>query len=220
MSHPVRSLRLRMIALVGGLTLALSVVVAPVAVAQDDGPEAAIQAFATAFENKEVEALPGLFCAEFADEIGGFDVASMTEDLPPGMDVQTVLGAFIFAFDIQTLEVISQTDTEAVVRIVATMTFDIDMDAIGPLIEALLSATGQEVTPDMVTMMTGLMASEFEGEAETIDEEVTLVRGEDGSWLICDELGSDDADGTAAPDGSAAPDASAVPDGTEPTDGE
>ena len=215
MSHPVRTLRTRMIALVGGLALALSVVAAPVAMAQDDGPEATIQAFAAAFEAKDFEALPGLFCAEFADEVGGFDVASMTEDLPPGLDAQMLFDAFMLTFVIETLELISETDTEAVVRVVATMTFGIDTEAMGPFIEALLAATGQEVTPDMVTMMTGMMASQFEGETQTIDEMITLKRGEDGSWLICDELGGDDS-----MDGTAAPDASAAPTGTEPTDGE
>lgn len=184
--------RARLAAVAGSLALSLSLASAPVALAQD-GPEATVEGLMAAIEAKDFEGLPSFFCAEFADQMGVLDMAALTEGMPPGMDVNTLLDAFILDTEIASMEVVSQSDTEAVVQVDGSMTMDIDADAMEPFIEALLEMSGMEVTPETVEMFSGMMMSEFEAESTEISEEITLVPGEDGGWLICDELGAMDA---------------------------
>ena len=116
----------------------------------------------------------------------------MAAGLPEGTDAQALLDAFILDTEVASVEVVSQTDTEAVVKLVGTMSMDINVDALAPFIESMLAASGQEVTPDMVEMMTGMLSAEFTAESTDIDEEITLVPGDTMAWLICDELGAED----------------------------
>jgi hypothetical protein len=192
MSRPIHPLRSRGFAVAGGLVLALTLVSAPVTLAQDEGPEATVLALMDAIEAKDFEALPTFFCEEFAEQAAGFDLSGMAAGLPEGTDAQALLDAFILDTEIASVEVVSQSDTEAVVKFVGTLSMAVDVDALAPFIESMLAASGQEVTPDMVDMMTGLLASEFTGETTDIDEEITLVPGDTMAWLICDELGGDD----------------------------
>ncbi len=188
MSNP----RTRMAAVAGSLALSLSLVSGPVVMAQD-GPEATIEGLMAAIEAKDFEALPTYFCAEFADQMGVLDMGNLTEGLPPGMDVNSLLDAFILDTEIASMSVVSQSDTEAVVQVDGSMTMDINLEALGPFIEALLEMSGMEVTPETVEMFSGMMMSEFQAESTEISEEITLVPGDDGTWLICDELGAVDA---------------------------
>jgi hypothetical protein len=197
--------RTRLAAVAGSLALSLSLVSAPAVMAQD-GPEATIEGLMAAIEAKDFEGLPSFFCAEFADQMGVLDLGSLTEGLPPGMDVNTLLDAFILDTEIASMEVLSQSDTEAVVRVDGSITMDIDVEAMGPFIEALLEMSGMEVTPEMVEMVSGPLMSEFEAESTQISDEITLVPGEDGGWLICDELSAfDDVAGDETADESMAP---------------
>ena len=198
--------RTRLAAVAGSLALSLSLVSAPAVMAQD-GPEATIEGLMAAIEAKDFEGLPSFFCAEFADQMGVLDVGSLSEGLPPGMDVNTLLDAFILDTEIASMEVVSQSDTEAVVQVDGSLSMDIDAAAMVPFIEALLEMSGMEVTPETVEMFSGMMMSEFEAESTEISEEITLVPGEDGGWLICDELGAlDDGTGDEMADESMAPD--------------
>ena len=86
-------------------------------------------------------------------------------------------------------------------KLVGTLSMSIDTAALGPFVEAMLEASGVEVTPDMVEMMMGLMAEEFAtAESTVIDEEITLAPGETMPWVICDELGSEPEASPAASD--------------------
>jgi hypothetical protein len=184
----------------GSLALAASLVAGPAALAQD-GPEATIEGFLAAVEAKDFEALPTYFCAEFADQVADFDISSLVADLPEGTDPQSILDAFVLDAEIETLELVSETDTEAIVKLVGTLSMSVDTAALGPLVEGLLAASGVEVTPDMVEMMMGLMAEEFATtESTVIDEEITLAPGEMMPWVICDELGSEPEASPAASD--------------------
>lgn len=207
MSHT----RTRLASIAGGLALTAALVSAPAVLAQD-GPEATIEGLLVAIETKDFEALPTFFCAEFADQVGALDMSALTEGMPPGMDASTLLDAFIIDTEIASLEVLSQSDTEAIVKLDASMSMDIDTEAMVPFIEALLEMIGTEVTPEQVELFSGMMLSEFEAESTDLSEEITLVPGESMAWVVCDELGSIDGaieDGTA--DESFAPEDSTPP---------
>ncbi len=195
-----RSTRMRMVAAAGSLALAVSLVSAPVAFAQDDDPVETLNGLLDAIEAKDFESLPTFFCGEFAADMGGLDFAGMSEGLPPGLDVDTLLDAFIFDVEIESIEVLSQTDTEAIVDLTGSMSMEINADALMPFIEGLLGSLGEEITPDMVQIFTGLMLAEIPTESTDISSEITLVRGETGAWLVCSDLTSDSdaADGTPA----------------------
>jgi hypothetical protein len=207
MSHS----RTRLAALAGSVALSVALVSAPAVLAQD-GPEATVEALLAAIEAKDFEALPSFFCAEFAEQASAFDMSALTEGMPPGMDATALLDAFILDTEIATLEVLSQTDTEATVKLEGSMSMDIDVEAMAPFIEALVEMSGLEVTPETVEMFSGLMMSEFEAESTEISEEITLVPGEAMAWVVCSELG---AAGTGLEDGTAgesfAPAESAAP---------
>lgn len=207
-----RSTRMRMAAAAGSLALAISLVSAPVAFAQDDGPVATLEGLMGAIEAKEFDALQTYFCPEFADDMGGLDFASMSEGMPPGTDIDTLLDAFIFDVEIDSAEVVSQTDSEAIVDLTGSMSMDINADALGPFIEALLGSMGEEVTPDMVQMFTGLVLSEFEAESTDISAEIVLVPGETMPWVVCSDLSSDMGDSDDMDDAEAMEDAEATED--------
>ncbi len=195
MSHS----RTRLAALAGSVALSVALVSAPAVLAQD-GPEATVEALLAAIEAKDFEALPSFFCAEFAEQASAFDMSALTEGMPPGMDATALLDAFILDTEIATLEVLSQTDTEATVKLEGSMSMDIDVEAMAPFIEALVEMSGLEVTPETVEMFSGLMMSEFEAESTEISEEITLVPGEAMAWVVCSELG---AAGGSLEDGTA-----------------
>jgi hypothetical protein len=192
MSHPVHSRRARAAVAAGALSLALSLVAAPVAVAQDDGPDTTLRNLVAAISAKDFGSLSSYFCPEFAGQVAGLDLSAITAGLPEGTDAQAVLDAFIIQADVQSADIVSQSDEEAVVKLVATVSLNVDAEALGPFIAAMLAqTTGLEGSPDpaMVEMMTGMIDSEFTAQATTIDEEVTLVPGDTRAWVVCDQLG-------------------------------
>ena len=146
-------------------------------------------------EAANFEAIGGWFCEEFAEQASRLDMSALAADLPPNVDTSTMLDAFDFDVAVESIETVSETDNEAIVSVVAQLTMNIDVPALEPLIVALLEAGGQEVTPDMVEMVGGLMASQIGAESIDISEEITVVRNADGTWgQICSELGGDDDD--------------------------
>lgn len=197
--------RTRMAAVAGSLALSMSLALAPAAMAQD-GPEATIQSFMDALEAKDFEALPSFFCEEEADQAAEFDVSALAGELPEGMDVQSLLDAFIFDVSVDSMEVVSQTETDAVVHVLGSMAMEIDTEALVPFVEAIIEMSGMEADEATIEMFMALIASEFEAQAEDIDDEIELVASDDG-WLICSELdlGSSETDEDGMP-----------ADGTEP----
>lgn len=198
--------RTRLAAVAGSLALSLSLVSAPVALAQD-GPEATVEGFLATFETLDVEAMGSFLCPELNGAMGALDLSQITDGMPEGMDIGTVLDAFAIDTEIDSLEVVSQTDTEAIVRLVATMSMDIVPENLVPLIEILLEMSGMPVDADTVEMFTGMMLADFEAETTAIDEEITLVPGDEMAWVICSELGAmgTDPSGDAMADESMAP---------------
>lgn len=201
MSLTTHSSRSRVAAIAAGLALSLSLVAAPAVVAQGDGPEAAVEGLLADIEAANFDAIGGWFCAEFADQAASLDLSELTSSLPPGVDASSVLDAFDFDVEVDSIETTSQTDTEATVMLVASLAMDIDVAGLEPLIVAVLEAGGQEATPDMIELVGGMMASQIGGQAIDISEEITVVANEDGSWgKICSELGGDDDAETVSSD--------------------
>lgn len=184
--------RMRMAAVAGSMALSMSLALAPAVMAQD-GPEATIQGFMDSVEAKDFDALAGYFCEAEAEQAAQFDVSAIAGEMPPGLDVQSLLDAFIFEVNLDSTEVVSQTDDEAVVRVVGSMAMDLNAEALVPFVEAVIEMSGMEVDDASIDMFMGIITSEFEAESEDIDAEVTLVPGDDG-WLICSDLdfGGDD----------------------------
>lgn len=208
-----RSMSMRMAAAAGSLALAISAIAAPAALAQDDSPEAAIQNLAAAIQDKDFESLPSFFCPEFAGNMGGLDLASMTEGMPEGIDVQSLLDVFEITVTVDSVDVVSQSDTEALVDMMGSMSIAINEDAIPGFVEPLLESMGEEVTPDMVQMFSGMMVSEFQAESTDMSTQLRLTRDETGAWQICSDISGGMSDETAA----ASPAADASP---EAADGE
>jgi|GEM_PF-6239039 len=185
--------RMRMAAVAGSLALSLSFAAAPAVLAQE-GPEATIQGFMDAVVAKDFEALPSYFCEAQAAQAANFDMAALAEEMPPGLDVQSLLDAFIFDVTLDSIDVLSQTDTEAVTHVMGSMAMDIDVEVLTPFIEAIIEMSGMEADEDTIAMFTDMMLSEFEAESIEIDDDVTLVAGEEMPWLICSDLGFGDDD--------------------------
>jgi len=194
MTQPTRTSRSRLAA-AGGLAMVFSLVVAPATMAQSDGPEQTVLDLLAAVEAKQFDSLGTYFCAEYADQAAGLDFSSM---LPEGTDADALLAAFIIDTE-ATTEVLSQTDTEAVVKLTGTLSMQVDAEKLGPFIESMIVSMGQEPTPDMVEMMSGMIVSELQAEPTPLDDEITLVPGETMPWVICDELGGSDV---ASPEAS------------------
>jgi hypothetical protein len=197
MSHPIGTARQRAAA-VGGLVLALSLAGSPAVVAQS-GPEQVLTDLMAAIEAKEFDDLARFFCPEHADQAAAFDVSGMAAALP-GVDPAAILDAIILDTEITSLEVVSQTDTEAVVRAEGSISTGMDPEKLGPFVEAILAATGEDVTPEMVETMTSLLTADMEPTVIPLSEEVTLTPDASGGWVICDELGG----GSPSPEASLA----------------
>jgi len=206
--------------LAGGMALTMSLALAPATMAQDT-PESAVQAFMDAVAAKDFEALPGFFCEEQADQAAQFDISALAGEMPEGFDVQSLLDAFIFDIQLDTLETVSESDTEAVVHIVGSIGMDVDQEALVPFVQGILEMSGMEADEAMVQMVMASMMSEFETQSEDIDAEITLVPSEDGAWQICSDLSF--AGDTMTEESSAEPsfdDGMAAEESEAPTDGE
>lgn len=184
-----RPMYMRVAVAAGSLALVASAVAAPAVFAQD-GPDATINNLVEAIEAKDFGALPTYFCDEFSDQMGGLDLASMTEGMPPGVDIQSLLDAFIIDVDVESADIVSQNESEAIIELVGSMSMSIDADKVGPFVEGLIGSMGEEATPDMVEMFSGMLLAEFQAEATDISAQVTLVRDESGAWRICSDLGT------------------------------
>jgi len=198
-----------MAAMAGSLALSLALVSGPVALAQD-APTDTIQGFADALEAKDFESLSSYFCEAQAEQVGQFDMSELTAELG-GMDASSLLDAFTFDVQIDSMEVLSQTDIEAIVDLIGSVAMDIDVDKMTPFIEAILLSFGAEVSPELIEEMKGQMVAQMGelSQAEDISAEITLVPGETMAWLICSDLGMDSDDAMEGDTGSPAPTAEA-----------
>ena len=184
----MNTLRTRAAAVAGGMALTMSLALAPAAMAQQDTPEDTIRSFMDAVAAKDFEALPGYFCLDQAAQAAQFDISALAGEMPEGMDVQSLLDAFIFDIQLDSVDVVSQTDTEAVVSISGSMGMDIDAEALVPFITNIIEMSGMEADEATVDMFMGMVTAEFESQTEDIDADITLVPNDEGQWQICSDL--------------------------------
>ncbi len=178
--------RTRMAAITGSLALTATLLAAPAALAQDEGPEAAFQDFADTFASLDLAALPTYFCADQAVGLGGLGVAELVEGIPPGLEF--MLDAFDIQIDFESLDVVSQTDTEAVVDVVATMSTGFDVEGIMPMFVGLMESLGAS-EEEIAQMQAETLGEVPVSETARLEGQVTLVPGETRSWVICSDLG-------------------------------
>ena len=216
----MNTLRTRAAAVAGGMALTMSLALAPAVMAQQDTPEDTIRSFMDAVAAKDFEALPGYFCLDQAAQAAQFDLSALAGEMPAGLDVQSLLDAFIFDIQLDSVDVVSQTDTEAVVSVTGSMAMDIDAEALVPFVTQIIEMSGMEADQATVDMFMGTITSQFESQAEAIDAEITLVPNDEGQWQICSDLSFGESalmgeEASAAPadvDDSMAAEASASPD--------
>jgi hypothetical protein len=178
--------RMRAAALACSMVLTMSLALAPSVMAQD-GPEATIQSFMDAVVAKDFEALPDYFCEAEAAQAAQFDISALAGDMPEGMDVSALLDAFILDVNLESTEVVTESEDQAVVHVVGSMSMDIDQEALVPFVETIIEMSGMEADEATIEMFMTIVASEFEAESEEFDDDISLVRGDDG-WLICSDL--------------------------------
>jgi hypothetical protein len=184
----MNTLRTRAAAIAGGMALTMSLALAPAVMAQQDTPEDTIRSFMDAVAAKDFEALPGYFCLDQAAQAAQFDISALAGEMPEGMDVQSLLDAFIFDIQLDSVDVVSQTDTEAVVSVSGSMGMDIDAEALVPFVTNIIEMSGMEADEATVDMFMGMVTAEFESQTEDIDADITLVPNDEGQWQICSDL--------------------------------
>mgnify|MGYP001819158554 CR=1 FL=1 len=177
--------RARLAAVTGSLALSATMLLAPTAVAQDAGPEATLTDFASAVTTLDVATMPTFFCDEQAGALGGIGLADLTAGAPAGFDF--MLDAISIGMEFDTLDVLSQTETEAVVDVAGTMSIDFDLEALMPMLTAMAEAFGAD-EEELAQMQEELMAEVPPAETVDIAGEVTLVPGETRAWVICSDL--------------------------------
>jgi hypothetical protein len=197
MIHPIRRARPR-VAAAGGLVLALSLAASPAALAQGT-PEQVLTDFMAAIEAKDFGNLAGFFCPEHADQATAFDVAGLAAALP-GVDPSAILDAITLDTELTSLEVVSQSDSEAIVKAEGSISTGMDAEKLGPFVAAILAASGASPPPEMVETMTTMLTADMEPTVISISEEVTMTPDGAGGWVICDELGGE----TVSPEASMA----------------
>ena len=148
-------------------------------------PAAVVRSALAAAQSKDFTALEGLACEAQKDEIRDqFDFSAGLGDLAPGMDAEQVLDAI--TIDTSKVEVGSPAidGDKATVEVSGSMSIDVDVDKLKPIIKAALEAQGlpsDDATIDQAMGMFGAMSSQD----IPMDETLGLVK-EGGAWKICE----------------------------------
>ena len=95
---------MRAAAVAGSMALTMSLALGTHAAMAQGSPEETIQGFMDAVAAKDFEALPGYFCLAEAAQAAEFDVSALAGEMPEGMDVQSLLDAFIFDISLDSVE--------------------------------------------------------------------------------------------------------------------
>jgi hypothetical protein len=164
-----------------------------------------------AIEAKDFDDLAGFFCEEFAGQAADFDISGLASAF--GADPSLILDAIILDTEITSLEVLSQSETEAVVRLEGSLTTGLDATKLAPLAEAMLAATGQEVTTEAVEELISTLTLDSSPSTIDIAEEIDMSPDGAGGWVVCDLLSGGD---TSSP-GASMPVDQSVADASLPT---
>lgn len=191
--------RTRLIA-AGALALAMAAGPGALVTSAADTPDGAVSDVINAFVAKDFAAIPPLICESRREEIAA-DLDITTGFAESGMDPAIILDALTLSFADPLLEVVSQDETSATVHLTGTLTMAIALseETARELVIALLEGSGMEVTDEMVEQyLPMLLESINQTQTEAVDEEVEVVN-ENGQWLMCDTLGSDEPEGSPGP---------------------
>jgi hypothetical protein len=148
-------------------------------------PAAVVRSALSAAQSKDFTALEGLACEAQKDEIRDqFDFSAGLSGLAPGMDSEQILDAItIDTSNVQIGNPAINGDT-ATVEVSGSMSIDVDVDKLKPVIKAALEAQGlpsDDATVDQAMGMISAMSSRD----IPMDETLGLVK-EDGAWKICE----------------------------------
>ena len=205
--------RSRVAALASGLALSLSLVAAPTAVVAQETPEEAVAAVFTAMEEWRFDEIVSLFCVDQAGAAAGLDFGGQMSDSFVGITPEQLQAAVQFSVDGPTVEILSQDETTARVRIVASMSISVNEEAAREMMVSLFASLGQEGTLDaIIDQAVQQMADSMTTETTEIDEEADLVF-EDGAWKVCSPIGPASGDTDLDDDDASAVSSDAAADG-------
>lgn len=171
------SARPRRVLLAAILVLGLGAAATPVTVAADS-PEDAVRALFERYGSGDFSDIDTLVCEEQREAMRS-QLAEMTG---LGLDA----GALRIEVRDPELTVISEDGDTALVRVVATMAFQIDESALREMARQSIVDMGDEPTDEAIDSMVGMMGG-FVGQETPMDEEMPVVR-RDGQWLVCPDL--------------------------------
>lgn len=152
-------------------------------------PREAVMAFVELVDRGQLEGIDEVVCPGLeAGVLEAFDPSTALGFEALGIEVGDALR---LRLDEPSTELISQEADSALVRLTASLRFEVDKDPARDAVRALLEAGGDEVgDADFEDFMSELLAA-F-AQTQPLDEDV-LVELRDGDWLVCGGLGIDGA---------------------------
>lgn len=176
--------RMRKAAVASSAALALSMAASSLAVAQGDGPESTFYGLADAIEVQDFASLSTYFCAEQSESLGGIGLDQMAFLMPVQMGMFTDL--LTTDVDVETAEVVDQSEAEAIVEVEATISMGFDTELVTGLIE-MITSSGLVPEEELEAMEWDLDELP-ESIVFELSGPVTMVPGEAMPWVICSDL--------------------------------
>jgi len=150
-----------------------------------DSPTAAVDGILDALEAKDFSGVGPFICAELReDALGALDISASLGELPPGVDGAAFLDAMTITLDGRSTALVSEAGDSAVVAVTGSMRVAIDEAIAEGFVKAVLEASGQPATDEMVAMMLPMLMELF-AEGTDMSADLDVVR-EDGEWVVCD----------------------------------
>lgn len=150
-----------------------------------DTPTAAVDGILDALEAKDFSGVGPFICAELReDALSALDISAALGELPPGVDAAAFLDALTISLDGRSTALVREEGDTAAVAVTGTMRVAIDEAAAETFVRAVLEASGQPATDEMVAMTVPMLLELF-AEGTDMSEELDVIR-EDGEWVVCD----------------------------------
>lgn len=162
------------------LLLLIAGVLAGAPVAAAESPEAAANELLELLDQGDLAAVDGLVCEADRDAVRGlFDMGAAL-----GIPAAAVAGSGLdVVIDDASVELLEQGDESATVRIMASLSIDLEEQRARELVREMLEAEGQTVADEDLDVMVPLISAAL-GQAQELSRELSLVL-DDGAWLIC-----------------------------------
>lgn len=171
------------------LVLCTLMMASPVVAA--DSPEAALNALIDTVASGDFSTIDQLVCeSEREAVLAQFD-PTIALGLPPGSE--TVAAALAFQLSDIDIDIVDEQAESALAHLTATLTIAVDDAQARELVRVMAELDGQAIDEAELDFIVPIMLESF-GEAQLIDDDVTLVRLND-QWLVCGGLGVDETEG-------------------------